>query len=338
MGMAMLFVILFHVFVPRSDAFFGLHRIGNVGVDMFLFLSGMGLWFSWCKSRYVTVRDRSFSAEYVQFYLKRLVRVYPAWLIIACLYYIPRFHGTTTWHWIDLFGEILFNWEFWIRDELTFWYVPAIMLLYVFAPPYMELIRRHPVYRWLVVAMVMWCILVQYVTPIHQGVGHLEIFWSRVPIFFLGINIGEMVRRRDTIDGQAIWLIILLFAMSFASSVWLEQQIHGRFPLFLERMLYIPLTITAILLLNILFSYTPSWLNRSVAWFGAISLETYLIHVQFVLRYLKPLHLGYWTTFLLCLLITIPLAWLLQRVASFVSSPSFPTVLRRTSHTQTTNT
>ena len=47
MGAAMLFIILFHVQLPRSDMFFGLRRMGNIGVDLFLFLSGIGLWFSW---------------------------------------------------------------------------------------------------------------------------------------------------------------------------------------------------------------------------------------------------------------------------------------------------
>ncbi len=37
MGAAMLFIILFHVALPREDAFFGLRRMGNVGVEMFLF-------------------------------------------------------------------------------------------------------------------------------------------------------------------------------------------------------------------------------------------------------------------------------------------------------------
>ena len=49
MGAAMLFVILFHVGLPREDTFFGLRRMGNIGVDIFLFLSGMGLWFSWTR-------------------------------------------------------------------------------------------------------------------------------------------------------------------------------------------------------------------------------------------------------------------------------------------------
>ena len=78
MGAAMLFIILFHVALPREDAFYGLRRMGNVGVDMFLFLSGIGLWFSWMKTP---------SARH--FFIRRYLRIYPTWLIIACLFYIP---------------------------------------------------------------------------------------------------------------------------------------------------------------------------------------------------------------------------------------------------------
>ena len=165
MGAAMLFIILFHVALPREDAFFGLRRMGNVGVDMLLFLSGIGLWFSWTKNPDVR-----------HFFKRRYLRIYPAWLIKACLFYIPRFEGGDLWAWVDLVGDISINWDFWLHDELNFWYIPATMMLYLFAPGYMELIKRHPIYRWLPVVMIMWCILVQYVTPIHHAVGHLEIF------------------------------------------------------------------------------------------------------------------------------------------------------------------
>ena len=82
MGAAMLFIMLFHVSLPRWDMFFGLRRMGNIGVDIFLFLSGVGLWFAWMKR-----------ADMKHFFRRRYIRIYPAWLIIACLYYIPRFHG-----------------------------------------------------------------------------------------------------------------------------------------------------------------------------------------------------------------------------------------------------
>lgn len=303
MGAAMLFIILFHVGLPREDAFYGLRRMGNVGVDMFLFLSGIGLWFSWMKN-----------PDTKRFFIRRYLRIYPAWLIIACLFYIPRFQGGDTWAWVNLFGEISINWGFWLHDELNFWYIPATMMLYLFAPGYMELIKRHPIYRWLPVVMVMWCILVEYVTPIHQAVGHLEIFWSRVPIFFIGINMGQYVKEKATLPGSSVGLLFLTFAMTFGTCLYLEQVRHGQFPLFVERMLYIPFTITAILVLNRVFRRTPRWFNNFCKLVGAVSLEAYLIHIHFVLCYVEPYRLGYWPTFLITVAITMPLAWLLHKL------------------------
>lgn len=307
MGIAMLIIILFHVDLARSDMFFGLRRMGNLGVDMFLFLSGIGLWFSWMKT-----------PSYRHFYFRRLIRIYPAWLIIACLYYLPRLPVHDAASLVNLIGEIGFNWNFWLHDELSFWYIPAIMMLYLFAPPYMELIRRHSVYRWLPVVMIMWCILVEWVTPIHHAVGHLEIFWSRVPIFFIGINMGEMVRQKRTIDGQGIWMLIIMFVMTSVSCFFLEQERHGQFPLFVERMLYIPLTITFILICNRGLRRTPKWVNGALAFVGSLSLECYLIHLHFVLDYL-PKAWSYWPTFLACVVATLPLAWVLSKIVDWIA-------------------
>lgn len=196
----MLFVILFHVALDRGDPFYGLRRCGNVGVDIFLFLSGVGLWFAWTKTPSVSY-----------FYRRRLIRILPTWLICSTAFYLPDYLGAQRFskNVVDLIGDITINWDFWLHDELTFWYVPAIMLLYLIAPWYMRLIVRYPTYRWLPLLMVVWCVMVQWVLPIHAVVGHLEIFWSRVPIFFIGINMGEMVRSRRQLPPDAVWLLLI---------------------------------------------------------------------------------------------------------------------------------
>lgn len=317
MGAAMLFVILFHVGLPREDIFFGLRRMGNIGVDIFLFLSGMGLWFSW--TGYPSLH---------RFYLRRFLRIYPAWLLMASLYYIPDYlsagfagHSGHSTSLIDLIGDITVNWDFWLHDELTFWYIPAILFLYAVSPFYMSLVIRHPIYRWLPVAMIMWCILVQYVTPVHEAVGHLEIFWSRVPIFFIGINMAAAVKRKETMDGASIWMIGLMFVMALASSIFLEQVKHGQFPLFLERMLYIPLTVTTILLLNRIFRRLPDTVNKVFRLVGTLSLEAYLIHDHFVLEYVERNGWSYWPTFLVTTLVTIFLAWMLHALLERFITP-----------------
>ena len=195
MGAAMLFVILFHVALDRGDPFYGLRRCGNVGVDIFLFLSGVGLWFAWTKTPCIS-----------HFYRRRLLRILPTWLVCSTAFYLPDYLGARRYSQsiVDLIGDITINWDFWLHDELTFWYVPAIMLLYLLAPWYMMLVQRHPIYRWLPLLMVVWCVMVQWVLPIHHAVGHLEIFWSRVPIFFIGINFGVLVKEKRTIGSDAV--------------------------------------------------------------------------------------------------------------------------------------
>ena len=302
MGAAIVFIILFHVPLARGDAFFGLRRCGNIGVDMFLFLSGIGLWYAWVKQPSVS-----------HFYRRRLLRLFPAWLVVSSIYYLQRFNFETG-DYLDLVLDITVNWGFWLHDELTFWYVPAIMMLYLWAPLYMKLIARHPVFRWLPVLMVCWCVIVQWVVPVHQAVGHIEIFWSRVPIFFLGINCGSLVRQDHRIEPAGRWLGWITLLMTAAACIWLEQMRHGRFPLFAERMIYIPLTVSLLILLCDFFRIAPAWCNRACVFLGGISLEIYLIHNHFVMSYLTPYHLGYWPTALLTTLLTLPLAWLLQRI------------------------
>ena len=153
MGAAMLFVILFHVALDRGDPFYGLRRCGNVGVDIFLFLSGVGLWFAWTKTPSVS-----------HFYRRRLIRILPTWLICSTAFYLRDYLGARRFSKdiVDLIGDITINWDFWLHDELTFWYVPAIMALYLVAPWYMRLIERYPTYRWLPMLMVVWCVMVQW--------------------------------------------------------------------------------------------------------------------------------------------------------------------------------
>ncbi len=326
MGFAMIIVMLFHVPLSRSDAFYGLMRCGNNGVDMFLFLSGIGLWYSWTKPS----SESSFWEKLRKFYFRRFLRLYPAWLIIASLYYIPQYWpngGGYSPNLFHLIANILVGWSFWRIDDLTFWFVPAIMALYLIAPFYMRLIQRDRIWRWLPLVTILWYLLVRDYPPLWKSVGYVEIFWSRIPVFLLGINAGELVKAplNPPSRGKDSSLFTLHSSLFFLLSLWycvyVEGHRHGAFPPAAERMVYIPLAVSAMFLMCKVFRHAPSWLLRAFTFVGGISLEIYLIHIQFVLVYVKPYHLGYWPTFLLMLAFSIPLAWLLSKLVSLLIKP-----------------
>ncbi|MGN0282580.1 MAG: acyltransferase family protein [Prevotella sp.] len=304
MGFAMIAILLFHVGGQRHDTFaYCLSRCGNVGVDVFLFLSGIGLWFAWAKK-----------PSLMQFYWRRYIRVYPAWFIIACLYFVPFFiDGKKPL--LDTILNITFYHDFWtVYNELHFWYIPAIMTLYTIAPAYMALVNRSRSWCWLPVVAMLFCVLMRYDQSLYLSLRHIEIFISRIPIFLIGINVGAWVKEQREANAEAWIVVVLTLVLSAYVCINFESGLRNRFPLFLERMVYIPLCISLSLVVCRLFSVVPSIVCKAFSFVGTVSLEFYLIHVEFVLKHLKPLHLGYFPTALLTLAITLPLAWLLHKL------------------------
>ena len=309
MGIAMLVVMLFHVGGNRHETLWlCMSRCGNVGVDMFLFLSGIGLWYAWTKGQPSTL---------LHFYRRRLLRIYPAWLLLSSLYYIPLYiQGKfTLWQTI---GNVLIGWRLWSGFVDEFWFIPMILAFYLLAPFYMILIRKYGMWRWLPVLAMVFCVLLQYWKPLNGTLGHLEILFSRVPIFLLGINAGQWVKEERQLESHAFWLLLLVFVLSFGVCINFENGLRGRFPLFMERMVYIPLTVSALLLLCKGLAYLPQWGLKGLAFVGTVSLELYLVHVNFVLKYLRPYDLGYWGTMLLMTAIALLLAWIIHQLLSLL--------------------
>lgn len=161
-GLSIFWIVIFHAhaidkvrFLLHEPGFYWLGRLislGNVGVDVFLFLSGISLYYSFHKK-----------PDIKQFYKKRFIRVFPSvWLIFgvywAIRYFIQSFDPAA-------FAGRMTAMRFWVTGDESIWFVSLILLLYLAYPLVYKLLfswKRGVVARSVLVIacaalLVFWC-------------------------------------------------------------------------------------------------------------------------------------------------------------------------------------
>lgn len=178
MGFAIMWVVLFH-----SSIFFSfgplnfLKTIGYGGVDVFLLISGLGIYRSLQKN------------TLCQFLCNRLKKILPIWwsfLIISIL--LRCFLFDIGFSIREILGFATFT-GFWLdMDNQGNWYVYAIMLIYLVSPVLAALIResKNKTAMWLL--MILLSTLLSF-----SFFGHFKlIVFSRIPIYITGMYLAEV--------------------------------------------------------------------------------------------------------------------------------------------------
>lgn len=173
MGLAMLMVVFHHLAIPyMGSAVDFVHRNGGFGVDIFLLLSGMGLYYS--ARRGVNLRV---------FYYKRFVRIFPLYFVIVGVFQI--IYGHTFMDFILKATTI----GYWIEGIMYDWFIPNIIALYILFPVFHFAIfnRKHGN-----------LIGIAIVAAMYVGISCLPYgsnfqAWLRWPVFFLGALTGKWI-------------------------------------------------------------------------------------------------------------------------------------------------
>ena len=125
MGISALMVVACHFHSYLASGIAGrLLGEGFIGVDTFIFCSGFGLVTSWKKSDGI-----------IDFYRKRIKKIFPTFLIITTIVLLfCTYLGTVDYDFKDWL-LILTGFGYWIGMDTFFeWYTPAILMLYLIFP------------------------------------------------------------------------------------------------------------------------------------------------------------------------------------------------------------
>lgn len=124
MGFAAIWIMLFHstINVPMR-AIDTVIKIGYLGVDIFMFMSGFSMWNSFC------VSCRGNGKEFIY---RRFKKIFPTFIPFAILwitsYLINNYKSTN-----ELI-EAMHTKDFWITIIIFRWFVPCIILCYLITP------------------------------------------------------------------------------------------------------------------------------------------------------------------------------------------------------------
>ena len=218
-GISILFIMAFHYFhavlkfrTKTQDHYYSSYLfckgVGSIGVEVFLFLSGMGLYFSYTKNKDVG-----------SFFRKRFVRV----LIPYAMY------GTVAWFITDLvvndrpvtrylYDLSLFS--FWISGETRLWFISAIVVFYVFFPLFYEIVTsKH--YKINTALVISFLVSVMYIAHEEKpkAFAVTEIAFTRLPIFIFGIFIGRLVFEKAPVKKWHIAIAAATVVMRIAAFI-----------------------------------------------------------------------------------------------------------------------
>lgn len=271
MGVAIIWIMLFHggEFYPEMMKDIPLLGYivdrGMMGVEMFLFVSGMGLYFSFTKDDHIK-----------SFYLKRINRVLIPYLVISLPFWIWR----NVWIRGDikaLFMDIS-QLSFWIDGDRSMWYIALTLLLYAVYPLLFKVFLKDDssVKKGIFMGVSLLLPIVFFmVSP--SWFSKIEIAIWRISSFVLGCVLAKWI-----MEGRKIskYHLIVLLAVS-ASLIKITFMINEmmKFP-GIVRLIYLPLSLIACLLISVFLDFVKiNWLNRFLGTAGRYSLELYMLHI-----------------------------------------------------------
>ena len=317
MGIAMLWVMSFHLSPIRTylPIIGSVSNIGYSGVDIFLFLSGFGLYYS------LSNKDISFS----EYYKRRFYRIFPEfWLFLLCTFIISmNFDLKSVCELLCCASTI----GYWVGLPYFLWFISCYVFFSFAYPLYYKQFKRYGIIVPICYILIGFVFTVLYgivsVSYFNNSSGPLPLSLSRIPIFIIGSLFGFVTK--EQIDSKSSIRLISLFVFLMPLAIIVLFISFKFFSAYLWScsLYWIPfifITPSLCVFLSSLLDRTPRIVNIILSWVGNHSLELYIVH-----QYLKDQFLEWLESYLdrniiglLVLLVSFLLAIALKRFSNVI--------------------
>jgi len=269
MGLATIWVVLFHwcenfTFAPPLES---LARCGYGGVDVFLLLSGFGLYIGY--NKYSSVWP---------FYIKRFSRLYPIYLFIIIVAFVLK-HDYSISH--MLLASLGIGFYLPVGNLPWYeWYVPTIFCLYLLFPFIYKTIQKS--IKYIGVFLLLAFIMIGVLVFLQKG-SYQILAISRIPIFLIGVYMGWLYKNQKDLQPTANVKGFLLISVSLLL-YFIELDVVSFYDytiLWKNALFWLPFMIIApgfTLLAGLGLHHLPC-ANAFFSKIGEVSLEVYLLHM-----------------------------------------------------------
>ncbi len=314
MGLAMVSIMLFHERFVESDCLLAFHACGHYGVDVFFFLSGMGIA---CSLRKNPLRT---------FYANRFWRIFPAWLLAVLISYA-----------VDCGGEFhILDFLWWAGH---WWFLRTLAIYYLVSPLLVAWLQRSGMRGVLAVLAVVLAYFIvrgicQFSIPPIELSHSVSSTLGRLPAYIMGLYVVVGCKgmaeacMRQALPAALVLLLLGITRMWMVSGWELPARASYWTIQYIEPALYpfvgmaCPGVCYALACIG--RKVVPAWLAWGIGLFGAASLELYLWH-EWVYGKLYPLvppqGADVWLWLLLALAASLILSWVMHGLCSKLIDP-----------------
>ena len=280
-----LYVLLYNLYFIKS--------LGFIGVDIFFFLSAMGLYFSLEKNDGL-----------IGFYKKRFRRIVPEYLLVSLIWGVLRKVEITRF-----FSELV-GISFVMKGDLNHWFIIAILILYLIYPALYKISKKYS--DNIVLLIIPVIILLNYLISrcFPPFFSNVYLALRRLPVFLLGSYFAKRIKESTNASPVTYVLVVVSAVLSFRF-IANEDNINTVYYHYICGMA----GIVIIFLLSYIYCQAKKLRILSLIFvplqkLGSYSLETYLLYEK-VLYVIQSLHffensvITASVSFIICLLLSV---------------------------------
>lgn len=184
-------IIIFHFFenfsrntaltdITRISVKIYMNMISSIGVELFVLLSGLGLYFSFRKN-----------SDIRGFYYKRFLRILVPYCIFAGIAWFAIAIITKGDFWSYIYNFSLLS--FWTNGNLMLWYIAFTLMMYLAFPLIFTIINsEHSGRNTIITLIILYTVLFACNNIGAQGYKNMEIALWRIPVFVIGTYLGKL--------------------------------------------------------------------------------------------------------------------------------------------------